>query len=145
MDIIYSFFAGESERRVMESSRFCPPKSTEQKRSRIQSGRLRYLKTRNMHARKNKDAIKEKVGFGKMDLATIQPVTCRIEQMSAETLNFWLTKFKEEVTNQSGGRYPPKTLNLLICGLNRHLVDGKHDNNFNVLEKTDRRTYFELP
>ena len=48
MDIIYSFFAGESERRVMESSRFCSPKSTEQERSRIQSGRLRYLKTRNM-------------------------------------------------------------------------------------------------
>ena len=65
--------------------------------------------------------------------------------MSAETLNFWLTKFTEEVTNQSGGRYPPKRLNLLICGLNRHLADGKHDNKFNVLEKTDRRTYFELP
>ena len=74
-----------------------------------------------------------------MDLATIQPVTCRIEHMSAETLNFWLTKFTEEVTSQSGGRYPPKTLYPLICGLNRDLADGKHDNNFNDLEKADRR------
>ena len=61
-------------------------------------------------------------------------VTCRIEHMLVETF-----------TNQSGGRYPPKTLNLLICGLNRHLADGKHDNKFTVLEKTDQRTYFELP
>ena len=58
--------------------------------------------------------------------------------MSTEALNFWLTKFTEEVANQSGGRYPPKTLYLLICGLNCYLADGKHDNNFNVLEKADQ-------
>ena len=33
--------------------------------------------------------------------------------------------------------YPSKTLHLLISGLNRYLADGKHDNNFNVLEKAD--------
>ena len=64
--------------------------------------------------------------------------------MSRETLNFWLTKCTEEVTNQSEGRYPPKTLYLLICGPNRYLAGGKHDNNFNVLEKADR-SYFQLP
>ena len=33
MDIIHSFFAAESEGRVMEFSHFRPPKSTEQERS----------------------------------------------------------------------------------------------------------------
>lgn len=65
--------------------------------------------------------------------------------MSAETLNVWLTKFTQEVTNQSGGRYPPETLYLLICGLNRYLANGKQDNSFNVLDKADRTwRYFEI-
>ena len=51
-------------------------------------------------------------------------------------VEFWLTKFTE-VTNQSAGQCPPKTLYLHICGLNRYLTDGKHDNNFNVLEKAN--------
>ena len=99
MDLIYSFFAVESEGRVVESSRFRFPKSTEQERS-ILIDSIPKKNTRQntkwavkvfedwQHARKNKDVIKEKVGFGQMDLATIQHVTCRIEHMLAETLNF---------------------------------------------------------
>ena len=52
-------------------------------------------------------------------------------------IEFCLNKFTE-VTNQSAsGQYPPKTLYLHICGLNRYLTDEKHDNNFNVLEKAN--------
>ena len=52
-------------------------------------------------------------------------------------VEFWLTKFTG-VTNQSAsGQYPPKTLYLHICGLNRYLANGKHDNYFNVLEKAN--------
>ena len=58
-------------------------------------------------------------------------------------VEFRLNKFTE-VTNQSAGQCPPKTLYLHICGLDRYLAGGKHDNNFNVLEKADR-SYFQLP
>ena len=150
MNLIYSFFEVESESRVMaESSRFRTPKSTEQERSMLIDSIPKNTRQKRkwavkvfedwQHTKKNKAAIKENVGFGQMGLATIQPVKCRVEDMSAETLNFWLTKFTKEVTSQSGGRYPLKTLYLHICGLNRYLANGKHDNNFNVLEKADRR------
>ena len=66
----------------MESSRFRSPKSMEQE----QSMRIALIPPKNtrqyskwvvkvfedwQHARKNKHAIKEKVGFGQMDLTTI--------------------------------------------------------------------------
>ena len=62
--------------------------------------------------------------------------------MSKETLNFWLFKFREEITNQSVGRYPPETLYLPFCGLNRYLA--KNNNSFNVVEKADRRQHMDI-
>ena len=100
MDLIYSFFAVESEGRVMESSRFRFPKSTEQERSILIDSipkkhthqntkwAVKVFEDCGQHAKKNKNVIKEKVAFRQMDLATIQHVTCRIKYMSAETLNF---------------------------------------------------------
>ena len=102
MDLIYSFFAVGSEGRVMESSRFRFPKSTEQERSIL----IDSIPKKNTHQNtkwavkvfedwQHKDVIKEKVGFGQMDLATIQHVACRIQQMLAEMLNFGSLNLQE--------------------------------------------------
>ena len=85
-------------------------------------------------ARANKDSSNEVCGFGEIYLTKVGPLSNSIEEMSAESLNFWLTKFVCEVTNQKGGRYPPKTLNLLTCALNRHL-----EMKYNIHDKNDRR------
>ena len=34
--------------------------------------------------------------------------------------NYWLAKFIQEVANKKGGRYPPRTLYGVVCGLKRH-------------------------
>ena len=76
MDLIYSFFAVKSEGRVMESSRFRFPKSTEQERS-ILIDSIPKKNTRQntkwaakvfegwQHAGKTKDAIKEMLASDK--------------------------------------------------------------------------------
>ena len=40
--------------------------------------------------------------------------------------------------NQSGGRYPPRTLYQIVCGLNRHLLDINAENSVNMLSKGDQ-------
>ena len=49
------------------------------------------------------------------------------------------TEVKPEVAKQTGERYPPKTLYLLVCGINRHLGNVQGEMAFNILEKSDRR------
>ena len=49
------------------------------------------------------------------------------------------TEVKPEVAKQTGERYPPKTLYLLVCGINRHLGNVQREMAFNILEKSDRR------
>ena len=69
----------------------------------------------------------------------MQDLTCRIEDMSIDSLNYWLSKFVSEVAKHNGERYPPKTLYLLICGINRYLTDVHGENSFNILGKGERR------
>ena len=52
----------------------------------------------------------------------VQDLTVSLEYMSANTVNFWLSKFVCEVAKQNGERYPPNSLYLLICVINRHLI-----------------------
>jgi hypothetical protein len=55
--------------------------------------------------------------------------------MSINSLNFLLSKIVSEVAKENGERYPPKTLHLLICGINRYLTDVHGENSFNILGK----------
>ncbi|XP_068724188.1 zinc finger MYM-type protein 3-like [Montipora capricornis] len=59
--------------------------------------------------------------------------------MSTDSLNFWLCKFICEVVKQTGERYPPETLYLLVCGINSHLGNVQGEKAFNIPEKSDRR------
>lgn len=90
--------------------------------------------------RRNCDPLKEESSLWSLqDLRSIQVLTTNIEDMTASSLNFWLSKFIQEVAKQDGERYPPKSLYLIICCLNRHLSELNLKDSLNVLDKQDRR------
>ena len=89
--------------------------------------------------RAKKVARNESVSFPCGNLEEIQDLTVQITEMSAASLNFWLTKFVGEVVNKNGGRYPPKTLYQIVCGVSRHILDVNAENGINVLNKSDQR------
>ena len=90
-------------------------------------------------ARSNKVAANESLGFeyGKVD--EVQDLTVDIAQMSPLSLNFWMTKFVGEIGNRSGGRYPPRSLYQIVCGINRHVCNVNGEDGVNMLAKGDRR------
>ena len=63
------------------------------------------------------------VGVAEMSCEDVEDLTVPLEHMSPNTLNFWLSKFVCEVAKQNGERYPPNSLYLLVCAINRHLSD----------------------
>ena len=66
-----------------------------------------------------------------MNLEQIQNLDVDIVQMSPESLNFWLSKFVQEVTGMEGQRYPATTLYQIVTGLKRYLEErGRDDVNF---------------
>ena len=60
-------------------------------------------------SRRNKDANFEKRGF-ENEVDSIQSLEKNIVEMSAESLNFWLTKFVSWVCKENGERYLPRSL-----------------------------------
>ena len=49
------------------------------------------------------------------------PFNCEIEMLSAQLINFWLSRFVLEIRRCDGKRYPPASLYQLCCGILRHL------------------------
>ncbi|KXJ11184.1 hypothetical protein AC249_AIPGENE11740 [Exaiptasia diaphana] len=90
------------------------------------------------HSRANKCAKNEGFGF-KCNIDDVQDLNVDLTEMTPSTLNFWLTKFIGEVANKSGGRYPPKSLYVIVSGINRHLQNVNAENSVNFLNKNDRR------
>ena len=89
--------------------------------------------------RQNKRAQLESIGFDNLDVTNVDDLTVPLEEMSAYMLNFWLCRFMCEVAKQNGQRYPPKSLYLLLCAINRHLSDVKGEGALNIFDKADRR------
>ena len=89
--------------------------------------------------RQNTCAMLEVVGVADLKCEDVQDLTVSLEHMSANTLNFWLSKFVCEVAKQNGERYSPNSLYLLICAINRHLSETGGEDAFNVLNKADKR------
>ena len=56
-------------------------------------------------------------------LLLIQPFTVPVTGMDALTLNYWLSKFVLEMAKSSKYPYPPKTLNQIVCGIRRFMVE----------------------
>ena len=95
-------------------------------------------------SRVNKVAKKESFGLECKRSEYIQDLTVNIHDMSAESLNIWLTKFVGEVVNRSCEWYPPRTLYLIICGINRYLQNMNGEDSFNILAKGDKRLAHEV-
>ena len=53
----------------------------------------------------------------------VQTLYKAITDMSDCSVNYWLSKFVQEVSNSSGERYPSRSLYSIICGLRCHLSD----------------------
>ena len=68
----------------------------------------------------NKDASLESCSFS-FDAEKVQRLDTILTSMTTESLNFWLSKFMQEVCKQNGKRYPARTLYSIVCGLQRHL------------------------
>ena len=87
----------------------------------------------------NKKAQLETSGGKGLESTNIEDLLVPLKHMSADSPNFWLCKFTCEVAKQTGERYPPKTLYLLVCGINLHLGNVQGEKAFNILEKSYKR------
>ena len=52
----------------------------------------------------------------------------KLEDIDSLSLNYLLAKFVQEVANKNGGRYPPRSLYGIVCGLKQHLEDVNEGN-----------------
>ena len=68
--------------------------------------------------------------FKEYDLHKVQSLEIPLLQMDALSVNYWLTKFVEEVAKPSKERYPPKTLYQIVCGLRRFMEENNEKLDF---------------
>ena len=48
--------------------------------------------------------------FKDYDVHCVQSLEEKLEDLDSLSLNYWLTKFVQEVANKNGGRYPSRSL-----------------------------------
>lgn len=91
-------------------------------------------------SRKNKVAIEEATSLRFDNLSSVQDLdSVKLEELSVESLNFWLSKFVQEVAKKNGERYPPRSIYSIVCGINRYLAEVNPNNSVNILDKAERR------
>ena len=61
--------------------------------------------------------------FKGYDLHCVQSLEEKLEDLDSLSLNYLLSKFVQKVANKNCGRYPPRSLYGIVCGLKRHLED----------------------
>ena len=59
--------------------------------------------------------------------------TSLIEMIALRSLNYWLSKFVQEVAKSSSERYAPRTVNGINAGILRYLAEKKPGDDFNLL------------
>ena len=80
--------------------------------------RLEFLMIGEVKARFSKVATLKPGGFFiHCDLHKVQSLEVSLVQMGALSLNYWLTKFIQEVAKLLKERYPAKTLYQIVCGI----------------------------
>ena len=77
--------------------------------------------------------------FKDYDVHRVQSLEEKLEDLDSLSLNYWLTKFVQEVANKNGGRYPSRSLYGIVCGLKRYLEDVNGRNALSPLESSDKR------
>ena len=73
------------------------------------------------------------------DLYKVQSLCTDLANMDANALNYWLSKFVQEVANSEGKVYPASTLYGIICGIRRHLEETVGSEALNPLDASDKR------
>ena len=73
------------------------------------------------------------------DLSKVQSLSTDLANMDANALNYWLSKFVQEVANSEGKVYPARTLHEIICGIRRHLEETVGSEALNPLDASDKR------
>ena len=133
----------------MATASFRPPKTEEEEISLLSETVPKNTKYKTKWAvnvftawqntRMNKKAQLETSGGNGLESTNVEDLSVPLEHMSADSLNFWLCKYICEVAKQTGERYPPKMLYLIVCDIHRHLGNIQGEKAFNTLEKSDRR------
>ena len=78
--------------------------------------------------------------FKEYGLDKVQPLTRPITETDTLTLNYWLSKFLQEVTKCSKDPYPPKTLYQIVCSIRRFFVEKDPAIEFNLFsDSSDKR------
>ena len=77
--------------------------------------------------------------FKECDLHKVQSLEIPLLQRDALSVNYWLTKFVQEVAKPSK---PPKTLYQIVCGLRRFMEENNEKLDFNPLEASDKTCDF---
>ena len=50
-----------------------------------------------------------------------------LEKPQPDLINFWLSRFVTEVRNRKGEHYPPKTINQILAGLQKWMLERNPD------------------
>lgn len=152
ISVLASSILEMAEEGTEKSLRFRPPRSGKEEISLLERSKPRstqYKDKWSVDVFQNWQATREKKFplldpgslFKDYDIQHVQSLEERLEDLDSLSLNYWLTKFVQEVANKKGGRYPPRTLYGLVCGLKRHLEDENKGNALNPLDSSDKR-YF---
>ena len=70
----------------------------------------------------------------------VQSLEKKLEDLDSLSLDYWLTKFVQEVANiKNGGRCQSRSLYGIVCGLKQKLEDVNGGNALNPLDSSDKR------
>ena len=77
--------------------------------------------------------------FKVYDVHCVLSLEEKLKDLDSLSLNYWLTKFVQEVANKNGDRYPSRSLYGIVCGLERYLEDVNGGNVLNPLDSSHKR------
>ena len=77
--------------------------------------------------------------FKNCDYHHVESLETPLVEMSFLCVNYWLTKFVQEVAKPSKERYPPRTLYGIVAGIRRFLAEKKPAEDKNPLSTFDKR------
>ena len=133
----------------MSLSRFRRPKTVEEeelaienavpKSTRYKNGWANGLFEERQRERSVKEAVVDQGLFKNYNIEKAQLLNTPLLHMDATSLNYWLTKFVQEVAKRSQERYPPRTVYGIIAGIRRFIEEKRPDANFSLLNANDNR------
>ena len=129
----------------MSLSRFRRPKTVEEEELAIENAVPKSTRYKNRWAnglfeewqrereRSVKEAVVDQGLFKNYNIEKVQSLNTPLLHMDATSLNYWLTKFVQEVAKRSQERYPPRTVYKIIAGIRRFIEEKRPDANFSLL------------